>query len=264
MTGAVAGAATKLVTTPVANVVTRRQLSPATPDQPGRSFWEDLAALQREDGGIGGGLWAGYGASAVLAVNPGVTVWLEGVLRGVLFGGTERGAERGWQRFLVAAGSKAMATGGMYPLVVGRARVQAGVGGTKEGVEEAGPKEGGEGEKAGVEETVQKLARDSIFGTVWRIVRTEGVGALYDGMSGELLKGFVGYGLSMVFKDVAHGVLVRVWVALVVFLQRYPGIRARLVKRMRAARQGVGITGLRATIGSMPVLKSVIGGGEGL
>lgn len=206
----------------------------------------------------------------MLAVNPGVTVWLEGVLRGILDG--ERGGEGGWQRFLVAAGSKAMATGGMYPLVVGRARVQAGVG--------AGETKGSEGERAGEGENetkegeegvvdtgkgaVEKLARDSIFGTVWRIARTEGVGALYDGMSGELLKGFVGYGLSMVFKDVAHGVLVRVWVALVVFLQRYPGIRARLVKRMRAARQGVGIQGLRTTMGSTPVLKSVIGGGQGL
>ncbi|KAK0753207.1 mitochondrial carrier domain-containing protein [Schizothecium vesticola] len=253
ITGAVAGAATKLVTTPVANVVTRRQLSPTSPTQTS-SFWDDLVVLRRE-----GGLWAGYGASAVLAVNPGVTVWLEGVLLRLV------GKGRGWKRFLVAAGSKAVATGGMYPLVVGRARVQAGVGagdGTGEG--------DGEGEKAGGEGTVQKLARDSIFGTVWRIARTEGWAALYDGMSGELLKGFVGYGLSMVFKDVVHGVLVRVYVALVVFLQRYPGIRARLVKKMRAVREGVssvggaGIRGLRATMGSTPVLKSVIGGGEGL
>lgn len=159
-----------------------------------------------------------------------------------------------------------MATGGMYPLVVGRARVQAGVGkgaaGEKTREEEA--TEGGEGVAEAGKGAVEKLARDSIFGTVWRIARTEGVGALYDGMSGELLKGFVGYGLSMVFKDVAHGVLVRVWVALVVFLQRYPGIRARLVKRMRAASKGMGIQGLRAAMGSTPVLKSVIGGGEGL
>lgn len=262
-----AGAATKLVTTPVANVVTRRQLSPTTPGQPGRSFWDDLAALQSEDGGVGGGLWAGYGASAVLAVNPGVTVWLEGVLRGILVGG--RGGEGGWQRFLVAAGSKAMATGGMFPLVMGRARVQAGGMGTTEEGAETGV-QGGEMEREGEgvvdagKGAAEKMARDSIFGTVWRIARTEGVGALYDGMSGELLKGFVGYGLSMVFKDVAHGLLVRVYVALVVFLQRYPGIRARLLKRMRAVRQGTVIKGLWATMGSTPVLKSVIGGGEGL
>ena len=183
-----------------------------------------------------------------------------GVLRGFV------GKGRGWRRFLVAAASKAVATGGMYPLVVGRARVQAGV----EMGEGMGDGEDGEGEKTGREGTVQKLARDSIFGTVWRIARTEGAGALYDGMSGELLKGFVGYGLSMVFKDVAHGVLVRIWVAFVVFLRRYPGIRARLVKKMRAVREdvssagGIGIRELRATMGSTPVLKSVIGGREGL
>ncbi|KAK1828432.1 mitochondrial carrier domain-containing protein [Podospora conica] len=245
LTGALAGAAAKLVTTPVANVVTRQQLSPPSPGQGGGpSFWERLDALRRE-----GGLWAGYGASLVLTLNPGVTVWLEGVGRGVLGRG---GAEGGWRRFLLAAGSKVVATGGMYPLVVGRARVQAGVG-------------GGEGETG--EGAVGRVVRDSIFGTVWRIGRTEGVGALYDGLGGEVVKGFFNYGLGMVFKDVVHGVLVRMYVALVVFLRNYPGVRARLVKRMRAAREGVsvvGVKGLRERMGLMSVLGGVISGGEGL
>ena len=81
----------------------------------------------------------------------------------------------------------------------------------------------------------------------------------------------------MVFKDVVHGLLVKMYLWLIVFLQRYPGIRARLVRKMCAAREemrrrtgrlssvgGRGIKGLQEKMGSTPVLGSVISGGEGL
>jgi len=75
---------------------------------------------------------------------------------------------------------------------------------------------------------------------VFRIARAEGIRALYDGIGGELLKGFFSHGTTMVSKDIIHSFLVRLYLGLIIFLQRYPRIKTRLLERMRNAQGELG------------------------
>lgn len=58
---------------------------------------------------------------------------------------------------------------------------------------------------------VKNLGRQSIFATVVRIARTEGIGALYEGLHLELLMSFFGHGTTMMAKDVIHRLLFRLY-----------------------------------------------------
>ena len=80
-------------------------------------------------------------------------------------------------------------------------------------------------------------SRETIFATVYRIARTEGVRALYDGIGGELLKAFFSHGITMLSKDVIHGLIVRLYFAIVAALKEYPRIRGVWRRRTRGARE---------------------------
>lgn len=221
--GAAAGACAKLFTTPVSNVVTRRQtaslLAKAGEDGDavrGTSFGEIVAEIRRERGLLG--LWAGYSASLVLTLNPSITFFLQQVLKRA-FVPRERWDEPGAPTtFALAAVSKVVATSVTYPFQIAKARVQV----------SAAP---GEKEEAG-----KSIARDNIFATVLRIASAEGPRALYDGIGGELLKGFFSHGTTMLSKDVIHRFIVRLYFAILAVMGRYPQFRTRLSERMRQAR----------------------------
>jgi hypothetical protein len=124
-----------------------------------------------------------------------------------------------------------------YPFQVAKARVQVSAPGEKK--------------KKGVDP-----ARDTIFATVLRIARAEGVPALYDGIAGELLKGFFSHGTTMLSKDVIHGLVIQLYFAILAALRRYPQFKAGLAGRMWKARREAQERWLRAsTSGSGEVRK---------
>lgn len=236
--GAVAGACARGLTMPVANVVTRIQTAAlvggggAGDD---RSALAVLRELLRERGVAG--LWAGYSAALVLTLNPSITFFLDQALRSSLASGEDR-PDGGLVTFFVAAVSKAVATAATFPFQIAKARLQvsspsrpsspAPHATMSEGLASGG-KDGKSGGAVSVEEaariaavkakyslsnSIRSLARDNIFTTVSRITREEGVGALYDGLGGELLKAFFSHGITMLSKDAFHKVLVRLYFAL--------------------------------------------------
>ncbi|KAK3990176.1 mitochondrial carrier domain-containing protein [Cladorrhinum sp. PSN332] len=234
--GASAGACAKLFTTPVSNVVTRRQTASfksssssskksnkSSPErqqqqqQQESSFTEIVSQIRREKGTIQG-LWAGYSASLVLTLNPSLTFFLQQILKRLLVPDRKKWDDPGVAiTFLLAAMSKVAATSVTYPFQIAKARIQVS-GGSKED-----KKGGGGGGKRGV----------GIFGMVGRIYKTEGAKALYDGIGGELLKGFFNHGTTMLSKDLVHGFIVRMYFVVLGLLVRWPGIRGRLVERWR-------------------------------
>ncbi|KAJ4304176.1 hypothetical protein N0V88_001788 [Collariella sp. IMI 366227] len=236
--GAAAGACAKLFTTPVSNVVTRRQTarllesssndnkddsSPQTMAQD-RSFAEIVEEIRQERGVLG--LWAGYSASLVLTLNPSITFFLQQMLKRAAVP-REKWEEPGaGTTFLLAAVSKVVATAVTYPFSIAKARVQVSApsGGEKEG----------EGKK-------------TIFATVLGIARAEGPGALYDGIGGELLKGFFSHGTTMLSKDIIHGFIVRLYFAVLAALRRHPQFRLRLSDKMKKAREDARERYLRAS-----------------
>ncbi|EAQ91259.1 hypothetical protein CHGG_03194 [Chaetomium globosum CBS 148.51] len=239
--GAAAGACAKLFTTPVSNVVTRRQTASlldggsgggddkGDSDNAARdlSFGEIISEMRRERGVLG--LWAGYSASLVLTLNPSITFFLQQVLKRALVA-RERWDEPGASTtFLLAAASKVIATSATYPFQIAKARMQV----------SAAPDDKGEGGRSG--------GRDNIFATVLRIARAEGGKALYDGIGGELLKGFFSHGTTMLSKDVIHRFIVQLYFAILAVLKRNPHFRARLFARIKKAREEARERYLRAS-----------------
>lgn len=234
--GAAAGACAKLFTTPVSNVVTQRQTASLleTNSEGGddgsssdnrnnkdrtardRSFGEIVAELRRERGVLG--LWAGYSASLVLTLNPSITFFLQQVLKRALVPRERWDEPCARTTFFLAAISKVVATAATYPFQIAKARVQV----------SAAPEEKGRG---------KSKVRDNIFATVLRIARVEGGMALYDGIGGEVLKGFFSHGTTMLSKDVIHRFIVQLYFAILAILERNPHWWSKLSGRVKKVRE---------------------------
>ncbi|KAL2016285.1 hypothetical protein VTK56DRAFT_3913 [Thermocarpiscus australiensis] len=186
------------------------------------TFGETICEIWRERGLLG--LWAGYSASLVLTLNPSMTFFLQQIFKRALVP-RETWNEPGARiTFFLAAVSKAIATAVTYPFQIAKARVQVSAGSNEEGEDETGI-------------ASASLFRDTIFATVLRIARVEGVRALYDGIGGELLKSFFSHGTTMLSKDVIHRLLVQLYFAVLAALKGYPRFRSRLAEKMREARK---------------------------
>lgn len=257
--GAAAGACARLFTTPIGNVVTRRQTASLVAGGGGGGVDDDdgndprdlsvagtLHTIWAERGLLG--LWAGYSATLVLTLNPSLTFYLQTALKKAL---VDRGQEggSGWVTFLVAAVSKVVATAATYPFQIAKARSQISA------PESTKPEPGGEAEASGGEKgkliaghagedvgapesktnvlsrRLHGLVEETIFATVYRIGRTEGVPALYDGLSGELLKAFLNHGTTMLSKDIVHKLIVRLYFFILAFIRRSPAAQALLRRR---------------------------------
>ncbi|KAJ9154753.1 Peroxisomal adenine nucleotide transporter 1 [Pleurostoma richardsiae] len=250
--GAAAGACARALTTPVGNVVTRKQTAMLVNRGGGEeaelgrmrslSTGEIVRAI-REEKGLRG-LWAGYSASLVLTLNPSVTFFLQQALE--KSAAPAEGGPGSGVTFLLAAVSKAVATALTYPFQVAKARVQVSLPHEKEerkvaegGDEEEGSETSRSAGKA-VADEIRSLAEDNIFATVLRIGRSEGVGALYDGVSGELLKAFFNHGITMLSKDIVHKLIVRLYFVVLEMMQRLPSARSALLRRAHHMAERVG------------------------
>lgn len=277
--GAAAGASARLFTTPIGNVVTRKQTaslltgtspgssSPAARPSsssssssqrlPEPSIGEVLRVIRAEKGLAG--LWAGYGATLVLTLNPSITFYLQHALKKALSDRRGGASESGAVTFLTAALSKVVATAVTYPFNIAKARLQVSApesprpgsargeekslaGEVKDDVlaaERSVVEAGRSRSPAGsIGRRVQSLMGETIFATVVRLARTEGVGSLYDGISGELLKAFFNHGTTMLSKDIAHGLIVRLYFFVLALVANSPAARALLsgAGRMRMSK----------------------------
>ncbi|ETS76062.1 hypothetical protein PFICI_13006 [Pestalotiopsis fici W106-1] len=247
-TGVLAGACSRALTTPIANVVTRKQtgamVEGGAVDARRLSVREIMRGILDERGVKG--LWSGYSATLVLTLNPGITFFLQDFLTKQIVGDDGSGEDPGAAlTFLLAASSKAIASTITYPFQTAKARLQAGVP-VDSNSESASP---GESEKQQAKESssspprespqasgnvksaddatldpgraLHKFAQQSVFGTIAKISRTEGVGALYDGVHGELLKGFFSHGTTMLAKSLIHKLLFKLYLLLARILQQW-------------------------------------------
>lgn len=262
--GAAAGACARLFTTPISNVVTRKQTASLITDEGdsgsgadatvlagrGLSFAEILHVIRAEKGFLG--LWAGYSATLVLTLNPSITFYLQHALKKALVDRGREGESNG-ATFLVAALSKAVATTVTYPFQIAKARVQVSAPesprpeSAEEEKKEEVSTESKEEDMLVVEQNVGKkdskaqalaarlhrLAEETIFGTVLHIGRTEGVPALYDGISGELLKAFFNHGTTMLSKEIVHKLIVQLYFFVLARIRSSPTAQALLRRRSR-------------------------------
>ncbi|KAI9815468.1 MAG: hypothetical protein M1827_002602 [Pycnora praestabilis] len=226
--GAISGAFAKLLTTPIANIVTRKQTasmvaarSPASSQPPSPSA-RDIALQIRDEKGLQG-FWSGYSASLILTLNPSLTFFFYETFKQNLLPHSQRDKPSASATFFLAAISKAIASTITYPFSLAKARAQASSAAiddndaeVKEGLEQVSG-----GELSGSKPT-RRAARSTVFSTILHIARTEGMGALYEGLSGEVLKGFFSHGITMIVKEAVHKLIIQLYYYVLKALQKYP------------------------------------------
>ncbi|KAM4055383.1 mitochondrial carrier protein [Hirsutella rhossiliensis] len=213
--GAFAGACSRAFTTPISTVVTRMQMASET-----MSLRQTLADVYHGRGLLG--LWSGYSATIFLTLNPSITFFVNRRLaKRILPALQEEDIPVAWVAFLLAALSKATATALTYPFQTGRLRLQM----ASEAADDAPPKSDKNDsakDHQGLLSLLGRLLDKSVIGIIFKIITKEGRRALYDGLQGELLKGFLSHGLTMLMKGLFFRLAVRLW------LLSRPHMRKRL------------------------------------
>ncbi|KAI4130240.1 MAG: hypothetical protein LQ338_001855 [Usnochroma carphineum] len=224
--GFLAGAFSKFWTTPIANVVTRQQaasmLSRNLSQKDSKVTVQAIASrIQAEKGLLG--FWSGYSASLVLTLNPSLTFFLFETLKRLFVPREKRSDPPAQLTFLLAAISKAFASATTYPFSLAKSRAQASSKSVNEKDTEAkGTAEKVEKETGSKVEKTRAKAPSNVFSSIVQIARTEGLGALYEGLSGEVLKGFFSHGFTMIVKQAVHKIIVRLYYATLKLLKRFP------------------------------------------
>ncbi|KAF3924800.1 Mitoferrin-2 [Orbilia brochopaga] len=174
--GVLAGATAKLFTAPIANIVTHKQTAalhrsdtksdhqskPSSDASSVKAIIENIYA----DKGLRG-FWAGYDATLLLTINPATTFLLYETFKSLL---PRRYRDRptAGQTFILAAVAKAVASAAMYPISMAKTQSQV---------------RGQDGKSS------------SIYSTLVGICRAGGILAMYEGIWGEVLKGFFSNGI---------------------------------------------------------------------
>ena len=254
--GVVAGAFAKLFTTPLANIVTRKQTAAGKNAEKAKDLsTADIAAQIHSEKGLQG-FWSGYSASLILTLNPSITFFLNEVLAYALLPRAKRQRPSAAVTFFLAAISKSTASSITYPFSLAKTRAQAL--GTKE--------KSADGSRSTVGSVLAAM-NPRILATVMAIYRAEGVGALYAGLPGEVLKGFFSHGFTMLAKDAVYSSIVRVYYLLLIISRRYPSPE-QLLDRAReqaeefteVAREGAKDLAERTREGAEDALNSHSGG----
>ncbi|KAL5341165.1 mitochondrial carrier domain-containing protein [Aspergillus crustosus] len=204
--GVLSGAFSKLFTTPLSNVVARKQTSGTSASA------SDITSKIRSEKGIRG-FWSGYSASLILTLNPSITFFLNEILKSALRRRSNGAKISPAITFLLAAISKSAASSVTYPFSMAKTRSQ---------VSDAGSNHGKERTTATDDDSDELFFVPSIISNVISIARNEGVSELYAGLRGEVLKGFFSHGFTMLAKDAVYAGIVRIYYLLLVLTRRYP------------------------------------------
>ncbi|PLB37791.1 putative mitochondrial carrier protein [Aspergillus candidus] len=261
--GVLAGAFAKLFTTPLANIVARKQTARSN------ASTREIAARIRAEKGVRG-FWSGYSASLILTLNPSITFFLNEFLKYSVLPKSRRGKPTPAMVFFLAAISKATASSVTYPFSMAKTRAQA------TSASQPAPSPGKEEKE---DEGISLVP--PIISNVVTIARTEGLTALYSGLTGEVAKGFFSHGFTMLAKDAVYAAIVQSYYLLLIVLRRYP-TPEELIERAReqaeewaeaaregakdlagSARQGAG-EALAKSSGSVAVDMSSGGGAAGV
>ncbi|KAH8783460.1 putative peroxisomal adenine nucleotide transporter 1, partial [Hyaloscypha sp. PMI_1271] len=229
--GALAGACSKFFTTPISNIVTRKQtssmISARTSSPTSSPSVSDIAQSIRSEKGLQG-FWSGYSASLVLTLNPSITFFLYEFFKRAFLPRAQRDDPGARLTFLMAAVSKSIASTITYPFSLAKARAQASSSppiDTDSAEEVKGEVEHAlnktEAEKAG-KDAKKVVKRRTVFGTILKIYRTEGASALYEGIWGEILKGFFSHGITMIVKESIHKLIIQAYYIILKALDKYP------------------------------------------
>jgi Mitochondrial carrier protein len=229
--GMMAGAVSKFFTTPVANIVTRKQTAAMLASRAAKADAAsissktsptNIASKEKSNAAVPSarfiasqiysdkgvtGFWAGYSAALVLTLNPSITFFLYEFLQRAVLPHGQRENPPPQMTFLLAAISKSIASSITYPFSLAKSRSQAAGKAAKSNEKDAKP--------------ACKPPR-TVFHALAQVARKDGIGALYEGLSGEVLKGFFSNGITMMTKESIHVFVIKLYYLVLKALKKYP------------------------------------------
>lgn len=286
--GVAAGCFAKFFTTPIQNIVTRQQTaalvaardptSSTTPGEADRLSIKDIALQIRSERGIAG-FWAGYPASVILTLNPAITFAVDGLLRRLL-PKSRRDNPSAQLTFLIAALSKAIATATTYPVMLAKSRAQTGSPKSSSSASSHEEDAGSEPELLEKSSTLNATpqrreakhqilrlfsifrAQHAIYLSLRKIYQEEGLSGLYSGLEGEVLKGFLQHGFTMMMKENVHVGVIQAYYLLLKATRRWPAdlgeVRKGAGEAVAGAQERIIEAGEKVSEG----VKGVVGGSE--
>ena len=245
--GFLAGVFSKFLTIPIANIVTRKQacamLSSRHKDSEVKSDSVRSIALQIQSEKGLQGFWSGYSASLILTLNPSLTFFLFETFKHTLLPRKHRSDPPPQATFFLAAISKAIASTITYPFSLAKSRAQASSRSSKYSAnDEKGSDSAVSMEPPSATERLRNRAPSNVFGIILYIARTEGIGALYEGLGGEVLKGFFSNGITMLVKETIHKLIIGLYYVILKLLKRYPNpqeLKWSMKEHVAEARDGL-------------------------
>jgi len=220
--GMMAGAFGRFFTTPIQNIVTRKQtaamMAAADEKQVRPKTAREIADQIYQEKGLPG-FWSGYSATLVLTINPALTFLLQEVLLRMLVKREERSKPGAKRTFIIAALSKAIASTVTYPFSLAKSRAQVA---SKAPAEDVATVSTGDSKEEVAKKTSENLKNQTIFAVISQIAKEEGMSSLYQGLEGEVFKGFFSHGLTMLLKERIHRVVVHSYYLLLKLAKRYP------------------------------------------
>ena len=224
--GFLAGSFTKLLTTPLANIVTRKQVSALTyaqDESSGNGPYKEPSTskiahdILNEKGPLG--FWSGYSASLILTLNPSLTFFLFETFKHLL-PRSRRENPPPIATFLMAAFSKSCASVVTYPFSLAKSRTQAGGKQSSQQNLKSDIKDASVGALSGGK-TERAAARTTIFSTLLQIAQEESPQGLYEGLQLELAKGFFSHGTTMIVKQAIHRTMIQLYYILRIVLSKF-------------------------------------------
>ncbi|KAJ5486694.1 hypothetical protein N7530_000994 [Penicillium desertorum] len=210
--GILAGSFAKLFTTPLSNIVARKQTSATRKGRNAKNLsTRDIAARIRAEKGILG-FWSGYSATLILTLNPSLTFFLNEFFKRTLLPRSKRDKTPPALTFLLAALSKVTASSITYPFSLAKTRAQV--------MDSVSKFKSGTAEKTRA--SLLASLTPEILSTVATIARTDGILGLYAGLHGEVLKGFFSHGFTMLAKDAVYSFIIKSYYLLLMLGRRYP------------------------------------------
>ena len=177
-----------------------------------RGSLRSIASQIRVEKGVQG-FWSGYSASLVLTLNPSLTFFFFEALKRTLLSRSQRQNPSPQTIFLLAAISKAMASTITYPFSLAKSRLQSSPGREERKTSSTVKQEGTQ---------IPKKAPENVFTVIIRIAQTEGLSALYEGLGGEVMKGFFSHGITMIVKEAVHKLVIQLYYNILKLLKKYP------------------------------------------
>lgn len=167
------------------------------------------------------GFWSGYSASLVLTLNPSLTFFFFETWKRVLIPCKQRSNPSPQATFLLAAVSKVMASTVTYPFSLAKTRLQTS---SRSRMMDTNLELQDSSSRTSKGTSERDSGSNNVFSAILHTVQAEGLGALYRGLNGAVLKGFFSHGITMLVKDMVHKSIIRLYYLVLKLLKKYPNV----------------------------------------